>query len=54
LTTHVFKLAFPSSHGSWFAGRAIHRELAFNALLMAVRRRRPRGTMIHSDQGTPF
>jgi putative transposase len=25
-----------------------------NAALMAVRRRRPRGTIIHSDQGTQF
>ena len=25
-----------------------------NAVLMAVRRRRPRGTLIHSDQGTQF
>jgi len=28
----------------------IHRELVLNAVLMAVRRRRPRGTLIHSDQ----
>src|SRR3982750_2396544 len=32
----------------------IHRELGLNAVLMAVRRRRPRGTLIHSDQGTQF
>jgi transposase InsO family protein len=32
----------------------IHRELVLNAVLMAVRRRGPRGTLIHSDQGTQF
>jgi putative transposase len=36
----------------WAAGATIHRELVLNATLMAVRRRRPRGTLIHSDQGT--
>jgi putative transposase len=38
----------------WAAGPTIHRELVPNAVLMAVRRRRPRGTIIHSDQGTQF
>src|SRR5712691_4969318 len=38
----------------WAAGPTIHRELVLNALLMAVRRRRPRGTLIHSDQGTQY
>ena len=38
----------------WAAGPTIHRELVLNAVLMAIRRRRPRGTMIHSDQGTQF
>lgn len=38
----------------WSAGPTIHRELVLNALLMAVRRRRPRGTVIHSDQGTQY
>jgi putative transposase len=38
----------------WAAGPTIHRELVLNAVLMAVRRRRPRGTIIHSDQGTQF
>jgi putative transposase len=38
----------------WSAGPTIHRELVLNALLMAVRRRRPRGTLIHSDQGTQY
>ena len=34
---------------SWAAGPTIHRELVLNAVLSAVRRRRPRGTLIHSD-----
>jgi putative transposase len=38
----------------WAAGPTIHRELVLNAVLMAVRDRRPRGTLIHSDQGTRF
>ena len=39
---------------AWSAGPTIHRELVLDALRMAVRRRRPRGTLIHSDQGTQF
>jgi len=38
----------------WAAGPTIHRELVLNAVLKAVRRRRPRGTLIHSDQGTQY
>jgi putative transposase len=38
----------------WSAGPTIHRELVLDAVLMAVRRRRPRGTIIHSDQGTQY
>jgi putative transposase len=38
----------------WSAGPTIHRELVLDAVLMAVRRRRPRRTVIHSDQGTQF
>lgn len=38
----------------WSTGPTIHREVALDAVLMAVRRRRPRGTLIHSDQGTQF
>ena len=38
----------------WAARPTIHRELVLDAVLMAVRRRRPRGTLIHSDQGTQF
>ncbi len=33
----------------WSAGPTIHRELVLDAVLMAVRRRRPQGTIIHSD-----
>ena len=38
----------------WATTPTIHRELVLNATLMAVRRRRPRGTLIHSDQGAQF
>jgi transposase InsO family protein len=38
----------------WSAGATIHRELVLDAVLMAVRRRRPRGTLIHSDQGSQY
>lgn len=38
----------------WAAGSTIHHELVLDAVLMAVRRRRPRGTLIHSDQGTQY
>ena len=38
----------------WSAGPSIHRELVLDAVLMAVRRRRPRGTVIDSDQGTQY
>jgi putative transposase len=38
----------------WSAGPTIHRELVLNAVLLAVRHRRPRGTVIHSDQGTQY
>ncbi len=38
----------------WAAGPTMHREIVLNAVLMAVRRRRPRGTVIHSDQGSQF
>jgi putative transposase len=30
----------------WAAGAAIHHELVLNAVLMAVRQRRPRGTRV--------
>jgi putative transposase len=38
----------------WSARPTIHRELVLDAVLMAVRARRPRGTLIHSDQGTHY
>lgn len=38
----------------WAARPTIHRELVLDAVLMAVRARRRRGTLIHSDQGTQF
>ncbi len=38
----------------WAARPTIHRELVLDAVLMAVRARRPRDTLIHSDQGTQF
>ena len=36
------------------AGPNLRRELVLDAVLMAVRRRRPRGTVIHSDQGCQY
>ncbi len=38
----------------WSAGPTIRRELVLDAVMMAIRRRRPRGTLIHSDQGTQY
>jgi putative transposase len=38
----------------WAARPTIHREIVLDAVLMAVRHRRPRGTVIHSDQGSQF
>lgn len=38
----------------WAARPTIHRALVLDAVLMAVRRRRPCGTLIHSDQGTQY
>jgi hypothetical protein len=38
----------------WSARSTIDRELVLNAVLTAVRCRRPRGTLIHSDQGTQY
>jgi putative transposase len=38
----------------WAARPTVHRELVLDAVLMAVRARRPRGTLIHSDQGSQF
>lgn len=38
----------------WSAGPAIRRELVLDAVIMAVKRRHPRGTVIHSDQGSQY
>ena len=38
----------------WSTGPTMQRELVLDAVLQAVRRRRARGTMIHSDQSTQF
>ena len=38
----------------WSTGPTIQREIVLDAVLMAVRRRRPRGTLIHSDQGSQY
>ena len=38
----------------WATSPTIHREVVLDAVTMAVRRRRPRNTMMHSDQGTQY
>lgn len=38
----------------WATKPTIHKELVLEALRKAVRRRRPRGAIIHSDQGTQY
>lgn len=38
----------------WATRSTIHRQLVLDAVLMAVRNRRPRGTIIHSDQGCQY
>ena len=38
----------------WSTKPTIARELALDAVLMAVRRRRPKRTMIHSDEGSQY
>jgi putative transposase len=38
----------------WVTSATIHRELVLDAVLKAVRKRKPRNTMIHSDQGTQY
>ena len=38
----------------WATRPTIGRELALDAIMMAVRRRRPRRTIIHSDQGSQY
>ena len=38
----------------WATRPTIHRGLVLDAVMMAVRRRRPKGTVIHSDQGCQY
>ena len=38
----------------WAARPTIHRELALDAILMAVQHRKPNETIIHSDQGSQY
>jgi putative transposase len=38
----------------WATGPSLRRELVLDAVLMAVRRRHPRRTVIHSDQGCQY
>ncbi len=38
----------------WAVKPTIHRELVLEAVMKAVRGRRPRKTLIHSDQGTQY
>ena len=38
----------------WSTGPTIHRDLVLDAVLQAVRARRPRGTLIDSDQGGQY
>ena len=50
----VLDLLLRKAAGWWMSSR-INRELAMNALLMAVWRRQPKNTvMVHSDQGSQF
>jgi putative transposase len=38
----------------WSTRPTIHRGLVLDAVMMAVKRRRPKGTVIHSDQGCQY
>lgn len=38
----------------WAVAPHIRKELVLDAILMAIHHRRPRGTIIHSDQGTQY
>jgi putative transposase len=38
----------------WATALTLGRELALDAVLMALRRRKPRNAIIHSDQGTQY
>ena len=38
----------------WATRQTIHRELVLDAVMMSVKKRRPRATIIHSDQGSQY
>jgi putative transposase len=38
----------------WAAHNTIHRDLVLDAIMMAVRHRKPNRTIIHSDQGSQY
>ncbi len=38
----------------WATSSLINRELAIDALMMAVKQRKPTGTIIHLDQGSQY
>jgi len=38
----------------WSTNPTMHRELVLDAVMMATRRRRPQGTLSHSDQGSQY
>jgi putative transposase len=38
----------------WAARQTIHRDLVLDAIMMAVRQRKPNRTIIHSDQGSQY
>jgi len=45
---------FPRKIVGWGVALHVSKELVPDAALMAVRRRWPRGTLIHSDQGSQY
>jgi putative transposase len=45
---------FSRKVAGWATSAIIHRELVIDAVMKAVRRRKPRGGIIHSDQGTQY
>jgi putative transposase len=38
----------------WSTRSTIHRDLVLDAVIMAVKERRPKGTIVHSDQGSQY
>ena len=49
-----FSNVFSRKFIGWAARPNIHRELVMDAILMAVCRRKPKKTIIHSDQGSQY